>query len=166
MKGLAKWLTQMGIGTKAEDTARSEGPHVMHSELYQEFVLSLAHTDVDKQFRSAARLVANHNYQEGLLAYSTLQKMHPERRCMCEIQTGMVYMYLEEYKRAFDTFFAAKVHGADVEESERRIWDACTGILGKNVSQQQKAECIDLYMRLFPQGKHIAEARALVHVSV
>ncbi|MBX3101325.1 MAG: hypothetical protein KF690_02320 [Bacteroidetes bacterium] len=164
MKGLSKWLGQIGIGGKSDDAISAEGPQPEHSPLFQEFLSTLCLNDRDKQFRSAARLVANHNYTESLDAYCRLQKLYPEKRSLCEIQVGMVFMYIEEYKRAFDSFLAAKVHGADEAESERRIWDACTGILSKNVSHQQKTECIDLYLRLFPNGKHLPEARALVQV--
>lgn len=167
MKGLAKLLSPLGVSTKTQQAgvANKDATDTC-SELYSEFLEELSKNDVNKQFRAAARLIANHSYEESLAAYKKLQKLHTDRRAICEVKIGMVFLFLEEYKSAFDSFLAAKVHGADDEESERHIWDACTGILSKNVSNQQKTECLELYMRLFPKGRHTEEARALTQVAV
>lgn len=161
--GFAKILGQLGLA-KADQAVEQQAAQPERSALFQDFVevYSQQGNDADTCMRSAGRLMASHYYDDCLEAYRLLQQRFPERRCVCELKTGATYVLMGEYESAFRYFLAAKVHGADEEESERRIWDACTGILSKAVSNRQKAECVDLYLRLFPQGAHVAEAREML----
>lgn len=164
--GFGKILSQLGIGTADADKNHHRDMAAEKSPLYHDFIEVLEkEADREQSFRCAARLMAIKNYADSLEAYRLLQQRFPERRSCCEINSGIISLLQEEYKQAFDYFLAAKIHGADEEESERHIWDACTGILSKSTSNRQKSECIDLYIRLFPKGRHVQEAQKLLAIA-
>lgn len=119
-------------------------------------------SEEEPHYRAASRLVANHNYEDGIEAYEMIMKKFPSSRSYCEVKVGTIHLLCEAYQEAFNNFMASKVHGADDVESERHIWDACTGILSKSVSNRVKDETMDLYLKLFPQGVHKQEAEQLL----
>lgn len=113
-------------------------------------------------FGLAADALRRGNYPAALYLYRITADRFPEVRHDCEGQMGLTLYCMGQYRKAIDTYIAARVHGADADWMDETIWEACETLARQAQDRPDQQEPLLLYLRLCPKGQFRADAERLM----
>jgi tetratricopeptide (TPR) repeat protein len=115
--------------------------------------------DLPQCFKLAAQYIENGQYNAAIYMYRRMADLHPEVRQDCEGQIGIAHYCKGNYRKAIESYIAARVHGADAAWMDENIWEACETQMRQETDPVRMREPLNLYLTLCPKGEYRAQAQ-------